>query len=375
MSRSAPPRSPRRSPPGTSASQPPPPARRRPIAAFAVLCVVCVGAIAAVVVRAVGRNEATSGTATVPRRDQASQVEPGSLLFRNTTQELTFGRMAVAGLDAGAARRISPLKCSRAAFAGGRGLCLTIRRNIISNYSALVFNDRFEVERTVQLAGIPSRARISPGGQIAATTVFVFGHSYADGNFSTRTSFIDLASGKVLEDMERFTVLKDGDRFSAVDFNFWGVTFIDDDRFYATLGTGGRTYLIKGEVDARTALVVRDSVECPSLSPDGRRIAFKKPVSSGIGPVRWRLSVLDLETGRERQLAETRSVDDQVTWLDEKRILYALTEDGEPTPSTDDGQSSFSTDVWVTPADGGGSPELYIRGASSPIVVPRRHPR
>lgn len=294
----------------------------------------------------------------------------GGLLFRNTTQELTFGRLAVGGPDGDAARRIAPLKCSRVAFSGGRGVCLTIKRNAISSYSALVFNDRFEVERTIRLAGIPSRTRVSPGGRRAATTVFVFGHSYADGKFSTRTSFLDLESGKVLADMERFRVLKDGARFSAVDFNFWGVTFIDDNRFYATLGTGGRTYLIEGDVKARTARVLRDDVECPSLSPDGRRIAFKRSATSGIGPVRWRLAVLDLETGREHDLAETRSVDDQVTWLDENRILYALTEDGEPTPSTDDGQSTFSTDVWVTDADGGGMPRIHLRGASSPTVVP-----
>ena len=38
------------------------------------------------------------------------------------------------------------------------------------------------------------------------------------------------------------------------DFNFWGVTFArDGNRFYATLGTGGKTYLVEGDVAARQA--------------------------------------------------------------------------------------------------------------------------
>jgi len=346
-----------------------PAGRRGTIGTFAVLCAVCVAVISVTVVRAVGEGRKASSAAPVAEKDLASRVAGGEMLFRSTTQELSFGRLAVAGAG-NEPRRISPLKCSRAAFAGGRGVCLTVKRNALSNYSALVFNDRFEVERTVQLAGIPSRTRISPDGRVAATTVFVVGHSYSSGGFSTRTSFIDLTSGEVQADMERFTVLKDDAPFSGLDFNFWGVTFVDDNRFYATLGTGGRAYLVQGDVRARTARVLRDNIECPSLSPDGRRIAFKKPVSSGIGPLRWRISVLDLETGLEHELAETRSVDDQVTWLDDGRILYTLADDGEPTPSTDDGQASISTDLWVMQADGGGSPKIYLRGASSPIIVP-----
>lgn len=356
------------------ATPPPTLTPRRPgtrqILAFGALCLACILIIGMTVIRAVGQDDRRSGAARIPLTDQATRVEPGRLLFRNTSLERTFGRLAMSGTDTGASRRIAPMKCSRVAFAGGRGICLTVKRNVISNYSALVFNERFEVERTVQLAGIPSRARISPTGRLAATTVFVFGHSYADGNFSTSTSFIDLESGDVVGDMERFTIFKDGSRFAAVDFNFWGVTFVDDNRFYATLGTAGRTHLIEGDIDSRTARVMRDDVECPSLSPDGRRIAFKKPMTSGIGPVRWRLSVLDLETGITHELAESRSVDDQVTWLDDERILYALTADGDPTPSTDDGQSSISTDLWVTDADGSGRPTIYLQDASSPIVIP-----
>ena len=93
--------------------------------------------------------------------------------------------------------------------------------------------------------------------------------------------------------------------------------------------------------------MIAKGVECPSLSPDGRRIAFKSRRGN-----QWRLHVLDLETRRRTALAETRSVDDQVEWLDEGRILYGL-----------------EGNIWVVPADGSGAPRVYVRNALSPAVV------
>jgi hypothetical protein len=202
------------------------------------------------------------------------------------------------------------------------------------------------------VAGIPSRARVSPDGRYGAVTLFVAGDSYAAaGAFSTRTTIIDLARGRKVAGLEDFVVTRDGRRITATDANFWGVTFArDGDRFYATLATGGRTYLIEGSVRARSARVIDDNVECPSLSPDGTRIAYKKRVPSKTRP--WRLTVLDLTTMRETPLAETRSVDDQAEWLDDEHVLYGL--DGA---------------VWSARADGGGRPVRFLAGAASPAVV------
>jgi Tol biopolymer transport system component len=59
--------------------------------------------------------------------------------------------------------------------------------------------------------------------------------------------------------------------------------------------------------------VPRENVECPSLSPDGTRIAIKKRVDNV--PGNWRLAVLDLSTLQDTLLNdETRSVDDQGSW-------------------------------------------------------------
>ena len=68
--------------------------------------------------------------------------------------------------------------------------------------------------------------------------------------------------------------------------------------------------------------MIHENVECPSLSPDGTRIAYKKRTGSSSTP--WHLTVLDLATMRETPLAETRSVDDQVEWLDDDHVLYGV---------------------------------------------------
>jgi hypothetical protein len=78
--------------------------------------------------------------------------------------------------------------------------------------------------------------------------------------------------------------------------------------------------------------------------------------------VLWQLQVLDLATGREIPLAEQRSVDDQLEWLDDDTVLYTVS-------SGTAEQSSASTDVWRTAADGSGSPRVFKRNAYSPAIA------
>ena len=201
--------------------------------------------------------------------------------------------------------------------------------------------------------GVPSRARVSPDGRYGSVTLFVTGHSYAEaGTFSTQTTLIELATGRKLGDLEQFSVTNRGSVVTAVDRNFWGITFAasDSDRFYATMATGGKTYLIEGSIGGRTAKVLHENVECPSLSPDGTRIAYKKRTGSATNP--WRLTVLDLATMRETPLAETRSIDDQAEWLDDDRVLYGM-----------------GGEVRVVSADGSGEPAVFLPHAASPAVV------
>jgi hypothetical protein len=255
---------------------------------------------------------------------------------------------------------VTPLVCERVYFAGQRGLCLAEapEADLPVTVWAQVFDDRFERRQRFPLTGLPSRVRLSPDGRRAAATLFSSGHSYAEHGFATTTSILDLESGAVaVSDLEQFTVWRDGAVFKAADFNFWGVTFArDGDTFYATLSSAKRNYLVKGSVDARNAQVIRESVECPSLSPDDTRLAFKKRIGGASGW--WQLTILDLSTMTDRPLwNESRSVDDQVEWLDAEHVMYHLT------------GGSTAADIWSVATDGVTRPTMVLASAYSPAVL------
>jgi hypothetical protein len=281
---------------------------------------------------------------------EARAADRPMVLFRSLAHR---GQVVIAGAaDPGAAQTLTALHCDRVYFAGGRGLCLKRGGGFAAGYEAEVFGPDLEVSHSLGVTGIPSRARVSPDGRYGAVTLFVTGHAYADpGAFSTQTTLIDMATGGKIADLEQFTVFRGSRQVTAVDVNYWGVTFARDSHtFYATLATGGKTYLIEGSVSERRAHVIHENVECPSLSPDGTRIAYKKRTGSGSAP--WHLTVLDLATMRETPIADARSVDDQAEWLDDRRVLYGI--DGA---------------VWVANADGTGEPRRYVARADSPAAV------
>jgi hypothetical protein len=343
-----------------------------------ILVIVCV--IAAVVI---GRTILTG------RSGPAAAAKPGSigavpvqgiagesdLLIRSTSLDRDYGRLGIVKeSDPAGPRMLSTLQCDRADFEGGVGLCLARATTFLGTTRALVFDSHFRVLHTTQLTGYPSRARVSPNGHLGAITTFVGGDSYATmGQFSTRTDIIDIATGKVLFDLEKLSVTRDGRPFREVDFNFWGVTFAGDGRtFYATLGTGGVGYLIKGDIKTQKAVVLRSGVECPSLSPDGTRIAFKSRNPGAVAT--WRVSVLDLATLVSHPLAETRDVDDQPAWLNNSTVMYGLLHDASALNIENQSQpglpalttgGSIPTDTWKVPADGSGRPQLLVPGAWS----------
>jgi hypothetical protein len=285
------------------------------------------------------------------------------LLFRSTALGQTHGRIALHALDAPDGERwVSGLRCERVHFAGTRGICLEARRGALTRYHAHVFDARFTPLASYPLAGPPSRARMSPDGRWAAFTVFVSGHSYSTPGFTTRTSIVDARDGRaVVDDLETLKVLRDGRPFAAIDFNFWGVSFARDGRrFYATLGTGGRTWLVEGDLAAREMRLLQEAVECPSLSPDGTRIAFKQR-QPGMR-IAWRPAVLDLATRQVSLLPEARSIDDQVEWLDEREIVYALPDDAPA-------GGGATTSLWALRTDGSAPPRRLLASAASPAVV------
>ena len=337
-----------------------------------IVFVVLVIAVTVVSVVAVGRawyREPTHN-AKAPAAGRASlarMVSSPHVIFRSTHDDGTYGRLVVGSLaHPGGARAATRLECDRVDFAAGRGICLHANHGVftryVSAYDAIIFDSAFRPLRKFNLGGLPSRARMRSDGRMAAYTIFVAGDSYAARTFSTRTYLVDTATAKPIVQLERFTVRKDGKVFRNIDFNFWGVTFERrGDGFYATLGTGGKAYLVHGHVGSRTANVVAGVppfVECPSLSPDGTRIAFKRRIEHGLAPVTWQIAVLDLRTKHVTLLPEKRNVDDQVEWQDNSHLLYGL---GEP--------NAAETDVWRVNADGRGKPQRVLTGAWSPSVV------
>ena len=258
--------------------------------------------------------------------------------------------MAIVPLDDPLGPRVATdLTCERVYLAAGRGLCLVPEGGLIARYWAVLFDEDFNERSRIELVGSPSRARVSADGRYGATTVFVFGHSYADAAFSTQTTIIDMDSATTIGELEQFSVFRDETEIFSADFNFWGVTFAADSNvFYATLRTDGQTYLVKGDVAAREVRILHDNVECPSLSPDGTRIAFKKRVGE-LGD--WRFTVLDLSTMEETPLAETESVDDQLEWLDNEQLVYGK-----------------AGSLWIMPSDGTGAPALLVPDALSPSI-------
>jgi hypothetical protein len=262
----------------------------------------------------------------------------------------------------GSPQFVDGLMCEVVYVAGERGICLGAEYRILGIFAATLFDARtFGALGKVPVKGIPSRARVAVNGKIAASTVFTSGHGYDSVSFSTQTLLIDVASAQIIADVEAFSVQRDGKPFKNKDFNFWGVTFSPDSRyFYATLSTQRQHLLVKGDIAARSAVVIHDNVECPSLSPDGKRIAYKKRLNRP-GNVAWQLHVFDLASGKDTPLAEKRSVDDQLEWFNDEFLLYTL-----PDSET---RATPVTNVWRIGADGNTPPELFLKNAYSPAVV------
>ncbi|MFD7077883.1 hypothetical protein ACFV9G_26970 [Nocardioides sp. NPDC059952] len=336
---------------------------KRRTAIFGAIVVLVTAGVTAYALSAIAENDRRTSRATEATTTSLAQIEKGPrILFRHTGRDADYGHVgAVALADPGGARALTDLSCDRV-YAQARSVsCLATERGVVSRYRATDLatstgGKAWQEVDGADLPGLPSRTRISPDGQLVSSTVFVNGDSYMVSGFSTRT-LIRRIGGASYGDLEKFSLIVDGRKVSPVDRNVWGITFADDDRtFYATVATGGRTYLARGDLTERSLTTIADHVECPSLSPDGTRIAFKEADKDG---TRWTPAVLDLATGKRTVLAgETHSVDDQIEWLDDDTVLYGLEREGEPVD-----------DVWALDTSASAIPRVLIPEAASPAVL------
>jgi hypothetical protein len=285
------------------------------------------------------------------------------IFFRYNGVDGNYGKLAyVEPANPTAIHYVDNLVCEVVYVGHQHGICMTAQRGVVTTYTAQFFDARtFQISSEMVLKGIPSRTRVSADDKFGALTVFVTGHGYTSLDFSTQTLILDLKTGRSIADLETFEVTRDGQVIKAADFNFWGVTFAHDSNiFFATLSTDRKHFLIEGNVAERKARVVHENVECPSLSPDGRKVAYKRRLMNE-GRVGWQLQVLDLASMQDTPIAERRSIDDQLEWLDANTVLYSVPETAnDETPSTE---------VWMAGLDPSRAPQRLLQKAYSPAVV------
>lgn len=325
---------------------------------WAVLGLVAVLALSGASVYAVRAylryQERNSGTSTASVTEQLSLQH--RIVFRNTAAGAGYGMVGAVSLESPQGPRgLGTVACDRVDAADGMLSCMRTQRGIPTTFETKVLDSSGQEIESWPLPGVPSRTRVSDDG-IIATTAFVTGHSYAADSFSTETT-VRSPNGHDYGNLEDFTMLIEGVELKAIDRNVWGVTFAGGDDFYVTVASGGKTWLMRGSFAARTLTSVTENAECPSVSPDGMHIAYKKR-RPGVGVVHWDIAVLDLAIKRETLIPLESGLDDQLEWLDNDNLLYGLPRAG----------AVGDSDVYSIEAIAGAHPELLIEHAWSPSV-------
>lgn len=341
-------------------------ARSTKLVAFVAVAVVAATAASAYAVREYRRYQREHSAPPTVERTTVDSIEAGPrIVFRHTGIDNKTGLVAMVALDdPSGPRAFTDVPCDRVYAVPGEASCLQTERGVVTKYVAQQLDADWQVADRAPLPGLPSRTRLSPDGTLVASTSFVTGHSYMTSGFSTATEVREVgADGNVdrgFGNLEKFKLKIDGKQVAPTDRNFWGVTFLDDDTFLATVETGGQTYLAKGGLQDKAIGTIAENAECPSVSPDRSRVAFKIDRDADSDGKQWGLAVLDLDTGERITLdGAPEGVDDQVEWLDEDTLLFGLPRKDEP----------GITDVWSLDTEPDAQPQLLIEQAWSPSVI------
>lgn len=335
--------------------------RKRWIILLVITVLVLAGAGAYAAVAFQRFQESRSSASAVSVSSGGALPAASFVLFRNTAPGQGYGMAGTVPLTAPSGQRLlAPEACDRVYGTAGSVVCLKTNRGLVTSFEAVLLNREWQPTGRWALPGIPSRTRMSADGSMVSTTVFVSGHSYGVSGFSTETSISRTDGGAGTGNLEDFALLVNGERVTAADRNIWGVTFVpgQPDAFYATASSQGKIWLVRGSLQDKTLTVTATGIECPSVSPDGTRIAYKKSVSGTLVGHR-NIAVLDIASGTETVLAEQRDIDDQLEWLDASTVVYGV-------PRDESGQDS---DIWSLATDPAAQPSLFIEHAWSPAVV------
>ncbi len=285
---------------------------------------------------------------------------PGEVLVINRVPGDDYGKLAVRHADG--TRTLLERECVRVHIAAEHGVCVSQNDGIVATFTTTFFESiNPQVEIKSYASALPSRARISPEGTFSAVTAFVTGSSYEDIGAETTTivTIDQIESTRRIRGTGQLTINSDEDRFKNLDPQYWGITFADENEFYITGFYGEEPEVMRGWLDDMTLEPTGWVGSCPSLSPDGKTLVFKEMRADG----GFDLVAVDLETDDKWRLGETRSVDDQVEWLDNDTVLYALHPDGGDTAV----QPEF--DIWMVDIAEGSEPVLFLPNANSPAVA------
>ena len=289
--------------------------------------------------------------------------QPGEVLVVNRTPGDDYGRLAIRHQDG--SRTLLDRDCIRVHIAADRGVCLSQGNGVVPSFTTSFFDPAAPLTTIKSYASaLPSRARISPDGRFSSVTAFISGASYEDigGEAATIVTIddIDGEGGNTLSSLSRYDIDSDDATYGdSIDAQYWGMTFADSDRFYVTGFFDETAEILLGSVDDQTLTPTGWEGSCPSLSPDGKTLVFKEERPEG----GFSLVAVDVETERRWTLNESKSVDDQVEWLDNDTILSGVHPDG----ADDSVQPEF--DIWMIDIDEDAEPELFLPNADSPAVA------
>lgn len=300
-------------------------------------------------------DSTTATTTTAAPATPAIDPSQITLAFINRVPGDEYG--LVGYIDPQGERHVTELECSRLDLNESGGICLSATAGLGGTGRGTILDASLEPSLRFGV-NEPSRAAVSPDGSVVAWTGFSLGHSYLNsGEFATTTQLISVDRNVGVNLEVVFTTYRDGVEVDDFDRNYWGVTFVDSDLFYGTLGLGDGTSIVEGRVSTSRIDVVFDNATCPEVSPDGATIVAKERRGDF-----FQVIAIDVESGTRRDLGETRSVEDQVEWADDDTILYAL-------PNLEEGTDTQPVfDVYALDVAPGSEPRLVVPFADSPAA-------